>query len=32
MSDPWHYDTAGYVSLGGRFAAAMKKLEQGAKK
>lgn len=32
MSDPWHYDTAGYVSLGERFAAAMKRLEQGAKK
>ncbi len=28
MCDPWHYDTAGMVSLGERFAAAMKKLEK----
>jgi hypothetical protein len=27
MTDPWHYDTPGMVSLGERFAAAMKKLE-----
>lgn len=26
MGDPWHYDTAGMVSLGERFAVAMKKL------
>ena len=28
MTDPWHYDTPGMISLGERFAAAMKKLEQ----
>lgn len=27
MCDPWHYDTAGMLSLGERFAEAMKKLE-----
>ena len=28
MCDPWHYDTAGMVSLGERFAKAMRKLEE----
>ena len=28
MCDPWHYDTAGMVSLGERFAQAMKRLEE----
>jgi hypothetical protein len=28
MCDPWHYDTPGMVSLGQRFAKAMKALEQ----
>lgn len=27
MGDPWHYDTPGMVSLGQRFAAAMKQLQ-----
>lgn len=30
MCDPWHYDTAGMVSLGERFAEAMKALEKQA--
>ena len=28
MTDPWHYDTPGMVSLGQRFAKAMKELEK----
>jgi hypothetical protein len=28
MCDPWHYDTSGMVSLGQRFAQAMRELEQ----
>jgi len=27
MTDPWHYDTPGMVSLGERFAVAMRKLQ-----
>lgn len=30
MCDPWHYDTAGMISLGERFAKAMKELEESA--
>ncbi len=29
-SDPWHYDTAGYLDLGKEFAKEMKGLEDGA--
>jgi hypothetical protein len=28
MCDPWHYDTPGMVSIGQRFAKAMKDLEK----
>jgi hypothetical protein len=28
-SDPWHYDSAGYVELGRRFAEAVHKLRHG---
>ena len=27
-SDPWHYDSAGYIDLGRRFAEAMFKLRR----
>lgn len=30
-SDPWHYDSAGYLDLGNRFATAMKNLEEARK-
>lgn len=29
-SDPWHYDSAGYIDLGKQFAEAMAKLQRGA--
>jgi iduronate 2-sulfatase len=28
-SDPWHYDSAGYIDLGRNFAAAMVELKSG---